>query len=60
MDQFIENDTDFDRSSKAKRGVMDALSTYRELLTQRKRKTQLTLDTFLFKRQKTGNEKKLE
>ena len=60
MDQFIENDTDFDRSSKAKRGVMDALSTYRELLTQRKRKTQLTLDTFLFKRQKTGNEEKLE
>ena len=45
--QYIENDTDF------------ALSTYRELLTQRKRKTQLTLDTFLFKRQKTGNEEKI-
>lgn len=55
MDQFVENDPNFDRSSKARRGVIDALSTYQQLLTERKRKTQATLDTFLTKRQKIGN-----
>lgn len=28
MEQFIKNDTDFDISSKARRGVMEALSAY--------------------------------
>lgn len=55
MDQFVENDPNFDRSSKARRGVIDALSTYQQLLTERKRKTQTTLDAFLTKRQKIGN-----
>lgn len=49
MDQFVENDPNFDRSSKARRG---ALSTYQQLLTECKRKTQTTLDAFLTKRQK--------
>ncbi|GFS81714.1 hypothetical protein TNCV_2706621 [Trichonephila clavipes] len=44
----------FDSSSKARRGVMDALSTYQQLLTERKRKTQITLDAFLIKMQKIG------
>lgn len=57
MDQFVENDPNFDRSSKARRGVIDALSTYQQLLTERKRKTQTTLDAFLTKRQKIGNTK---
>lgn len=55
MDQFVENDPNFARSSKARRGVIDALSTYQQLLTERKRKTQTTLDAFLTKRQKIGN-----
>ncbi|GFU13868.1 hypothetical protein TNCV_940521 [Trichonephila clavipes] len=45
----------FDRSSKARRGVMDALSAYQKLLTERKRKAQITLDDFLIQRQKIGN-----
>ncbi|GFX15447.1 hypothetical protein TNCV_3303761 [Trichonephila clavipes] len=45
----------FDWSSKQRRGVMDALSTYQQLLTERKRKTQITFDTFLIKRQKIEN-----
>ncbi|GFT48446.1 uncharacterized protein TNCV_3131731 [Trichonephila clavipes] len=45
----------FARSPKERRGVMDALPTYQQLLTERKRKTQITLDTFLMKRQKIGN-----
>ena len=60
MDQFIVNGTDFDRSSMAMQGVMDDLSTYRQLQTQRKQKTQMTLDTFLIKRQKIGNAKESE
>ncbi|GFV70490.1 hypothetical protein TNCV_2868361 [Trichonephila clavipes] len=43
-----------DRSSKARRGVMDALSTYQKRLTKRKRKTLITLDAFLIKRQRSG------
>ncbi|GFW89782.1 RNA-directed DNA polymerase from mobile element jockey [Trichonephila clavipes] len=34
---------------------MDPLSTYQQLLTERKRKTQITLDAFLIKRQQIGN-----
>ncbi|GFR08430.1 uncharacterized protein TNCT_525221 [Trichonephila clavata] len=60
MNQFIENDPNFDRSSKAKRGVMDALSTYQQLLKERKRETQITLDTFLIKRQKIGKTEETE
>ena len=33
IDQFVENDPNFDRSSKARLGVIDALSTYQQLLT---------------------------
>ncbi|GFV25200.1 hypothetical protein TNCV_2565841 [Trichonephila clavipes] len=43
------------RSSKARRGVVEALSTYQQLVTERKRKTQIKLDAFLIKRQKIGN-----
>ncbi|GFU36017.1 hypothetical protein TNCV_4191261 [Trichonephila clavipes] len=45
----------FARSPKERWGIMDALSTYQQLLTERKRKTQITLDAFLIKRQKIGN-----
>ena len=40
MDQFIQNDSNFDRSSKARRGVIDAMSCYRQLLAERERKRQ--------------------
>ncbi|GFY07522.1 uncharacterized protein TNCV_3650291 [Trichonephila clavipes] len=60
MDQFIENNSNFYRNSKARRGVMDVLSTYQQLLTEWKRKTQITLDTFLIKRQKIGDTEKIE
>ena len=46
MDQFIENYSNFDSCSKSRRGVIDALSTYQQLLTERKRKTQARLDAF--------------
>ena len=55
MDQFVKNDPNFDRSSKARQGVTDALSTYQQLLTESKRKKQTILDPFLTKRQKIGN-----
>ena len=55
MHKFVENDPNFDRSSKARRGVIDALSTYQQLLTECKRKKQTTLDAFLTKRQKIRN-----
>ena len=35
MDQFIQNDSNFDRSSKARRGVIDAMSCYRQLLAEK-------------------------
>ncbi|KAK2578211.1 hypothetical protein KPH14_000945 [Odynerus spinipes] len=56
MDQFIQNDSNFDRSSKARRSVMDAMSCYQQLLTERNRKRQTTLDDFLTKKQKVSNE----
>ncbi|GFQ83295.1 hypothetical protein TNCT_306071 [Trichonephila clavata] len=40
---------------KTRRGVMDTLSTYQPLPSERKRKTQITLDTFLIKMQEIGN-----
>lgn len=43
VDQFIEVDPNFDRSSKARRdgrGVMEISSTYQQLFTARKRETQ--------------------
>ena len=55
MDQFVENDPDFDRSSKARRGVIDALSTYQQILTECKRKKQTILGAFLTKMQKIEN-----
>ncbi|GFR15111.1 uncharacterized protein TNCT_730271 [Trichonephila clavata] len=58
MDQFIENGPNFN-SSKARQGVMDALSTYQQLLTEHKRKMQITFNTFLIKKQKIGNTKRL-
>lgn len=60
MDQFVKNDLNFDRSSKARQGVIDTLSTCQQLLTERKKKTQTTLDAFLTKRQKIGNTKQTE
>ena len=60
MDQFVENDPNFDRSSKARLGVKDALFTYQQLLAERKRKTKTTLDAFLTKRQNIGNTEKTE
>ena len=54
-DRFVENYPNFDRSSKARLGVIDALSTYQQLLIGCKRKKQTSLDTFLTKRQKIGN-----
>lgn len=41
MDQSIDNEADFDRSSKARRGChgwMTCLSTYQQFLTEHKRK----------------------
>jgi hypothetical protein len=38
MDQFIDNDPDWERINKAKRGVLDMISFYRELLRERKLK----------------------
>ncbi|GFW73270.1 uncharacterized protein TNCV_2799341 [Trichonephila clavipes] len=55
MDQFDENDPNFDRSAKSSRGVIDALSTYQQLLIELKRKTQTSLDDFLTKKQRIGN-----
>lgn len=49
MYQFFENNTDFDRNLKARHGVMDTLSTYRQVLTDRKRQFQVTLNIFLTK-----------
>ncbi|GFW55389.1 hypothetical protein TNCV_117731 [Trichonephila clavipes] len=54
MKQQEKAEANFDRSSKARRNVMDVLSTYHQLLSERKRKTQITLDA-LIKRQKIGN-----
>ncbi|XP_057663122.1 tigger transposable element-derived protein 1-like [Diorhabda carinulata] len=56
MDKLIENDPNFDRSSKVRRGVRYALSVYEELLRERrKRKRQTLLDAFVTKRQNTEN-----
>jgi hypothetical protein len=47
MDQSIDNDPDWERSNKAKRGVLDMISCYRELLRERKlKKRQSTLDAY--------------
>lgn len=39
MEQFVENDPNFDRSAKSKRSVMDEIS-YQQLMNEQKRKTQ--------------------
>jgi hypothetical protein len=50
MDQFIDNDPDWERSSKAKRDVLDVTSCYRELLREGNlKKRQSTLDTYIKK-----------
>lgn len=49
MNQLIEYDLNFDKSSKARRGAKDALFTYQQLLTECKSKTKTTLDAFLTK-----------
>ena len=36
MDWFIQNDSNFDRSLKARRDVFDAMSCYRQLLAEPK------------------------
>ena len=55
MDQIVENDPNFDRSSKSRRGFTDGLSTCQQHLTECRRKKQTTVDAFLTKRQKIGN-----
>jgi hypothetical protein len=51
MDQFIDNDPDWERSNKARRGVLDMISCYRELLRDRKlMKRQSTLDAYIKKK----------
>ena len=55
MDQIVENDPNFDRSSKSRRGFTDGLSTCQLHLTECRRKKQTTVDAFLTKRQKIGN-----
>ena len=56
---FIQNDSNFDRNSKARRNVINAISCYRQLLAERKRKRQTTLDDFITKKQKMSNEEEL-
>jgi hypothetical protein len=51
MDQFIDNDPYWERRNKAKRGVLDMTSCYRELLSERKlKKRQSTLDAYIKKK----------
>jgi hypothetical protein len=51
MDQFIDNDPDWQRRSKAKRGVLDMISCYRELLRETTRKKrQSTFDAYIKKK----------
>ena len=52
MNQFIQNDSNFDRNSKARQNVINAMSCYRQLLAERKRKRQTTLDDFIIKKTK--------
>jgi ribosomal protein S13 len=56
MDQFIDNDLDWQRSSKAKRGVLDMISCYQELLHERKLKRKSTLDAYIKKKQRFAEE----
>jgi hypothetical protein len=49
MDQFIDNDPDWEQSNKAKQGVLDMISCYRELLCERKLKRQSTLNAYIKK-----------
>lgn len=44
MDQFVENDPDYERSSKARQDIMESISCYQELLCERKRKKETTVD----------------
>jgi hypothetical protein len=44
MDQFIDNDPDWERSNKAKRGVLYMKSCYQELFHE---KIQSTLDVYI-------------
>jgi hypothetical protein len=53
MDEFINNDPDWERSSQAKQGVLDRMSCYWELLHERKlKKRQSTLDAYVKKKQR--------
>ncbi|KRY26886.1 hypothetical protein T01_10496 [Trichinella spiralis] len=38
MDQFVEQDTDYEQSSKARRGVLEMISCYHAILHQRNKK----------------------
>jgi len=50
-DQFIDNDPDWEQSIKAKQGVLDMISCYRELLRERKvKKRQSTLEAYIKKK----------
>ena len=59
MDQFVENDPNIDRSSKARRGVIDALFTYLQILTECKRKKRTTLDATWQKGRKLETQNRL-
>lgn len=56
VDQIVANDPDFERSTKARRGVLDAISCYRQLLQERRRKRQMTLDHFIAKKSRVSEE----
>ncbi|KRZ78192.1 hypothetical protein T10_1493 [Trichinella papuae] len=58
MDHFIEQNPVDERSSKARRDVLEMISCYQEILHERKRKErQLTLDSFITKKSKVEKSK---
>jgi hypothetical protein len=53
MDQFIDNEPDWERINKAKGGVLGMISCYRELLRERKfKKRQSTIDAYIKKKRR--------
>ena len=53
VDQFVDNDADYERSSNVKRGVLSMLSCYQKLLTElHQRKRQATLSDYVFMKPK--------
>ncbi|KRZ19150.1 hypothetical protein T11_9523 [Trichinella zimbabwensis] len=51
--QFVEQDPDYERSSKARRNILERISCYEEIVHQRKfKKRQLIVDAFITKKPK--------